>query len=106
MGNAPENGSSLNQKQADEVSMFASENAMDGFMGFSSGPRTCLGHKFAKIEAVCFLTHLLREWHIEPVLQDGEDVTMWKERVFKPRFGVTMYLGDIPLRFVRRSSVD
>ncbi len=92
----------LNQEQADEVSASASANTMDGFMGFSIGPRTCLGHKFAKIEAVAFLTHLLREWRVEPALDDGEDVAQWKVRMFEPSFGLTLALKDVPLRFVRR----
>lgn len=101
-GAAPAAGSSLNQTQADEVSASASANALDGFMGFSIGPRTCLGHKFAKIEAVAFLTYLLREWRVEPVMNEGEDVAQWKARVLQPKFGITLALGDVPLRFIRR----
>jgi len=101
-GTAAQAGSSLNQKQADEVSTSAGANTMDGFVGFSIGPRTCLGHKFAKIEAVAFLIHLLREWRVEPALDDGEDIAQWKARVLVPRFGVTLALKDVPLRFVRR----
>ncbi len=101
-GTVAQAGSSLNQKQADEVSTSAGANTMDGFVGFSIGPRTCLGHKFAKIEAVAFLTYLLREWRVEPVLNDGEDIAQWKARVLVPRFGVTLELKDVPLRFVRR----
>jgi len=104
-GAASEAGSSLNQKQADEVSMSASASAMDGFIGFSIGPRTCLGHKFAKIEAVAFLTHLLREWRVEPVLNEGEDAAQWRARVLDPSFLITLAFGDIPVRFVRRAQL-
>jgi len=47
-------------------------SVLDAFAGFSFGPRTCLGHKFAKVEAVCFLTLLLRDWRVETALEPGE----------------------------------
>lgn len=72
-------------------------------MGFSTGPRTCLGHKFAKIEAVAFLTYLLRTWRIEPVTREGETVKQWQARVLEPRIGLTLMLSDVTVRFVRRN---
>ncbi|KZS91644.1 cytochrome P450 [Sistotremastrum niveocremeum HHB9708] len=78
-------------------------SATDRFLAFSYGPRTCLGIKFANTEAVCFLTNLLREWKVEPLLQAGETKEQWKERVLsKPTLLVTMTLEDIPLKLVRR----
>ena len=48
------------ERQASEVSPSSSATAPEGFIGSS------FGHKFAKIEAVYFLTHLVRELKIEP----------------------------------------
>ncbi|EJD03282.1 cytochrome P450 [Fomitiporia mediterranea MF3/22] len=89
-------------RDAGEVSGSAPTSSLDGFVGFSFGPRTCLGHKFAKVEGVAFLTLLLREWRVEPVLRDGETKEMWKERIMTPRLGMTMTVGEIPLKLVRR----
>jgi len=102
---APEAETSSNKKQADDVPASANANTMDGFMGFSIGPRVCLGHKFAKVEAVAFLTNVLREWRVEPFLNDGEDVAQWKARVLEPHFGITLALKDVPLRFIRRKQL-
>ena len=77
-------------------------SSMDGFIGFSFGARTCLGHKFAKVEAVCFLTNLLREWRVEVILEKGETMEMWKERVLTPKFIFTLSFGEVPMRLVRR----
>ncbi|KLO17485.1 cytochrome P450 [Schizopora paradoxa] len=97
-------GSSLDQRQADEVNLSGSASTLDGFLGFSFGPRTCIGHKFAKIETVCFLANLLRSWRIEPVLEDGETNAEWRARVLEPHFGLTLMFDDVPVRFVRRSN--
>ena len=91
------------EKQASEVSSSSSATALEGFTGFSFGPRTCLGHKFAKIEAVCFLTHLIREWRIEPELKDGETREQWRARVLEPRFVVTLAFDKVPIKLVRRT---
>lgn len=95
-------GSPPDQKQVDEDPLASSANTMDGFMSFSAGPRICIGHKFAKIEAVSFLTHLLRSWRIEPVLEVGETHEEWRARVLEPRFVMTLMFDDVPVRFVRR----
>lgn len=89
--------------EAPEPVSASSASSLDGFIGFSFGPRTCLGHKFAKVEAVCFLTNLLREWKVEVVLREGETIEGWKERILTPQFGVTLTLGQVPVRLVRRN---
>jgi cytochrome P450 len=91
--------------EAPEPTTSSLASSIDGFMGFSFGPRTCLGHKFAKVEAVCFLTNVLREWRVEVVLAEGETMAEWKERVLKPRFEVTLNFGEVPIRLVRRSKM-
>ncbi|EJD03281.1 cytochrome P450 [Fomitiporia mediterranea MF3/22] len=87
---------------AGEVSGSAPASTLDGFFGFSFGPRTCLGHKFAKVEGVAFLTLLLHEWRIVPALRDGETKEMWKERVMNPTLGMTLNVAEVPLKLVRR----
>ncbi|PAV18979.1 cytochrome P450 [Pyrrhoderma noxium] len=90
---------------AGEVSGNSSINTLNGFIGFSIGPRTCVGHKFAKVEAVAFLTHLIREWMIEPVKDPGETDTEWREKILSsPSFGITLAFDKVPLRFHRRST--
>ncbi|KAF9053802.1 cytochrome P450 [Hymenopellis radicata] len=36
----------------------------DAFLGFSGGPRTCLGQRFATTEAVCILASIVRKYEI------------------------------------------
>ncbi|KZS91953.1 cytochrome P450 [Sistotremastrum niveocremeum HHB9708] len=74
----------------------------DRIFAFSTGPRTCLGMKFATTEAVCFLTHLLRDWRVELNLKDGETPAQWKEKYMKADFGITLTLSKVPLKFVKR----
>jgi len=90
--------------QADEVSATSGMSSFDGFPYFSFGPRTCLGHKFAKVEAVCFLTLLLRDWRVEVKLEPGQTKEAWREKWLDPTFGITMKLGkNIPVKLVRRA---
>lgn len=100
----PKAGTSLDGKQAEEVTLSGSASTLDRFLGLSFGLRTCIGHKLAKIEAVCFLTHLLSSWRIEPMLKEGETNEQWRARVLEPRFGPTLMLDDVPVRFVRRTA--
>ncbi|TCD68465.1 hypothetical protein EIP91_010751 [Steccherinum ochraceum] len=76
--------------------------SMDTFLAFSSGPRTCLGKKFASVEAVCFLTLLLRDWKVELKLEEGETVDDWHKRILYPKLEMTLITGDVPLLFTRR----
>lgn len=45
----------------------------EAFLGFSAGPRSCLGQKYAQIEAVAVLTTILRNYEI--LLQEDVDGT-------------------------------
>lgn len=88
--------------QADEISGSSPATTLDGFLGFAYGPRTCLGHKFAKVESVAFLTLLLREWRVVPVMKDGESRESWRQRVLEPRFEEALLIGEVPLKLIRR----
>ncbi|KAH7920397.1 cytochrome P450 [Leucogyrophana mollusca] len=79
---------------------------------FGIGPRACLGRKFATTEALCLISHLLRDWRVEPLLalkggpsgkaSELESRDAWRTRVLKATLGLIMGLKDVPLRFVRR----
>jgi len=66
------------------------------------GPRECPGRKFANMEAVSFLTLILRDWKLEPLMRPGETLESWKKRVFEARLFMTLGLENTPVRFVRR----
>jgi hypothetical protein len=66
------------------------------------GPRTCIGRKFATTEAVCFLTMLLREYKVQPILQGKEGKEEWKNRVIDAKVMLTLGIKDVPVKFVRR----
>ncbi|KAG6898860.1 hypothetical protein C0993_003485, partial [Termitomyces sp. T159_Od127] len=74
----------------------------DAFSAFSIGPRACIGRKFATTEAVAFLTMLLRDWIVEPLLENGENKEVWRERVLDAHLVLTLGVTDVPLRFTRR----
>ncbi|KAF5314662.1 hypothetical protein D9611_007187 [Ephemerocybe angulata] len=74
----------------------------DNFTAFSVGPRECVGRRFATSEAVCFLTLLIRDYKLEPLLQKGETVGQWKERVLDATLFITLGVKDTPIRLVRR----
>lgn len=75
----------------------------ESFIGFSLGARRCIGRKFATTEAVAFLSMLLREWHIEPLLKAGESVEAWQKRVTDAQMIFMLGMRDAPLRFTRRT---
>ncbi|KIM47101.1 hypothetical protein M413DRAFT_64094 [Hebeloma cylindrosporum] len=79
-----------------------SGEASDSFSAFSIGPRACIGRKFATTEAVCFLTLLLRDFTIHPVMRPGETKQGWRNRVLDARFALTLGVADVPVKFVRR----
>ncbi|KAH6873724.1 cytochrome P450 [Coprinopsis sp. MPI-PUGE-AT-0042] len=73
------------------------------FSAFSLGSRPCIGRKFATTEAVSFLTLILREWKVEPLLNAGETVEQWKGRLIEGELFLTLGIKAAPLRFVRRA---
>ncbi|KAF9529863.1 cytochrome P450 [Crepidotus variabilis] len=78
-------------------------NDSDAFLAFSVGPRACVGRKFATSEAVAFLTSMLRDFTVRPLLTDGETVDVWKARVLDAKIGITLGVNDVPLRLIRRN---
>ncbi|KAJ6488028.1 cytochrome P450 [Mycena sanguinolenta] len=76
------------------------------FTAFSIGPRACIGRRFATVEATCFLTLLLRDWQVLPVLSAGETKEAWRERVLNNvHVSITMKAGDFPVKLARRKSL-
>ncbi|KAJ8515205.1 hypothetical protein ONZ45_g7341 [Pleurotus djamor] len=69
---------------------------------FSVGPRACIGKRFAMTEAITFLALLLRDWKIEAPLAPGETKDQWRGRVMKSHMELTMGVGKVPIRMVRR----
>ena len=49
------------------------------------------------------MTHLIREWRIEPELKDGETREQWRARVLDPRFVMTLAFDKVPIKLVRRT---
>ncbi|KAL5524766.1 hypothetical protein ACEPAF_9912 [Sanghuangporus sanghuang] len=99
--------SSFSSSSSSSARSPSAASSLEGFIGFSIGPRSCLGHKFAKVEGVAFLTLLLRDWKVEPALTlnaDGRRETRqeWEERVLNPTLRMTLGFGNVSLRLIRR----
>ncbi|KAJ7917203.1 cytochrome P450 [Mycena leptocephala] len=69
---------------------------------FSLGPRACIGRKFALTEGVAFLSNLLRDWKLHVVLNAGETRAQWRARVMRGVSGMTLGVGEVPVRLTRR----
>ncbi|KAF8558184.1 cytochrome P450 [Imleria badia] len=70
------------------------------YTAFSIGFRSCLGRKFASTEGVCFLTSLLRDWRVEPLLAmqpngQVETADEWRGRVLQANIESMMCLLDL-----------
>jgi len=75
----------------------------DDLTMFSMGNRACIGRRFAITEATCFLTMLLQEWKLEIILQRGETRPEWRKRVMQGTVAMTLDVGEVPVRLVRRA---
>jgi len=80
------------------------EPAIEPGVNFSSGPRVCIGRKFAMTEATATMVMLIKDWKIEPVLQEGETLYDWRLRSMDNNVAASIGFGPIsfPLRFIRR----
>lgn len=74
-----------------------SPELLEHFYSFSVGPRACLGRRFATVEAVAFLSHMLRDWKFEAKLAKDETLEMWGDRVLDPTFGIMLKIGECVL---------
>ncbi|PPQ69426.1 hypothetical protein CVT24_001475 [Panaeolus cyanescens] len=72
------------------------------FSAFSIGARACLGRKFAIVESICFLTMLLRDYKVEPLLLPNETRDQWAKRVLDAKLVITLGIKDVPVRLVSR----
>ena len=55
------------------------------------------------MEAVSFLTLLIRDWKLEPLLRKGETIPEWKDRVLDAHILITLGVKNAPIRSVRRN---
>ncbi|KAG6909415.1 hypothetical protein DXG01_000568 [Tephrocybe rancida] len=75
------------------------------FSVFSLGPRAYIGRKFVTVEAVTFLTMLLREWRVDPAFKAGETTAAWRERVLSmPTMELALGVKGAPVRLTRRQA--
>ncbi|KAJ6504353.1 cytochrome P450, partial [Mycena vitilis] len=71
---------------------------------FGVGPRVCPGKKFSHTEAMCFLSLLLRDWHLDVPLLEGETRVDYEKRVMgrAARVGMAFGCGPMSLKLTRR----
>lgn len=82
----------------------------DAWAPFSAGSRGCLGLKFALVEMTVMISHLCLNYTIEiPPSRieeykclPGESDRDRRERLFKPKTGITLSPRDLPLVFRKR----
>ncbi|CCA67295.1 hypothetical protein PIIN_01128 [Serendipita indica DSM 11827] len=75
----------------------------EAYSPFSTGPRVCIGRRFALVESVAFLCSVLKDYKVEPFLKAGETADAWSTRVLqRVNCRLTMALANTPLTFKRR----
>ncbi|KAF7360213.1 Cytochrome P450 [Mycena venus] len=75
----------------------------DAFFGFSGGPRSCIGQRFALAESVCMLASLVRRYEIlVPKHLAGKSFSEQKRTLLKWKPGVTVTPTDCVVRLKRR----
>jgi len=76
------------------------------FMGFSQGARSCLGQKFAQVEAATIITEIVRRFEVhidESVLKKEEDVETARKRLLDGcRTVITLTPKPLPVVFKER----
>lgn len=80
----------------------------DAFIPFLSGPRACIGRRFAETTAVTVLVRLLSKYQVSVdetkfKMIEGEPIIQLRERLLSARLKTTLTPGRIPLVFTPRS---
>ncbi|KAI0788447.1 cytochrome P450 [Abortiporus biennis] len=74
---------------------------------FGIGPRSCIGKKFSLVETVTFLVTILHEWKVYPVLEGGETLKEYEERVIVQDStglpAISLGIGPVSVKLVRRN---
>jgi cytochrome P450 len=74
-----------------------------GYTGFSMGSRACIGKRFAEVEMVAFLSHVVKMFRLYPVEKfQGESKDETKLRMEHGSEELTFTPGNFDLRFERR----
>lgn len=80
----------------------------EAFMGFSAGARSCLGQKFAQVEAVTIITEIIRRFEVRldpSVVKPGEDVETARRRLLDGcKTVITLTPKPLPVIFVERTT--
>jgi len=73
-------------------------------VNFSYGPRICVGRKFALTEAVAVLSMIIKDYKLEPVLQEGESPAEWRQRCLDGNVTASVGFGPgkFPITLVKR----
>ncbi|KAH7100851.1 cytochrome P450, partial [Auriculariales sp. MPI-PUGE-AT-0066] len=75
----------------------------DAWIPFTTGPRVCIGQRFATVESVCILARLLRKYRIVPTPEVAAlpKAEQWR-RLTKWTVGITSTPGCVDLVLERR----
>ncbi|KAH9904074.1 cytochrome P450 [Xylariomycetidae sp. FL2044] len=104
-------GCQLNPLYWDEPSEFRpsrflgeeGNRARAGFLGFAKGERQCIGKRFAEVEMVCFLSHMVKTFRWSVVARKGETREQMCRRVLSGKELITLTPGFFELDLKRRS---
>lgn len=70
--------------------------------GFSSGQRVCIGKRFAEVEMVAFLTHMIKTYTFEPIIKDGESRADLENRYLAGSEVLNLTPGKWDLKMTKR----
>ncbi|GAA99649.1 uncharacterized protein L969DRAFT_86923 [Mixia osmundae IAM 14324] len=80
----------------------------EAFLGFSAGPRSCLGQKFAQVEAVAILSALLFKYEVllkedvDGTAPKGETLDQKRARITQAKTVITLTPSAVPIIFRER----
>jgi len=80
----------------------AMDKGKENFLSFSAGVRVCIGRRFAEVEMVAAISHILRQFKISPVMKEGERRDAMVSRMMKGKEQVVYKPGEFEMRFDKR----